>query len=275
MIAEKANLGTSKISLALMDYRPFLKFASAFITRSRALTLELWEADELDMELKKDSTPVTQLDREIEVLFREEVQSHYPSHGVLGEEYGLSGGEGEFVWVIDPIDGTQSLVNRVPTFGTFLALMHRGEAVLGMIDIPVLGRHVAGALGAGVTDERGRAIDLSGAGPLTPTDIVAVGTTACFRMNGDTALQERVLAAFPLSRSYYDCFGHYLVALGGVAGILEMNVPSWDVVATEALVRAAGGAVHHLSKDPSLTGRRSTILGRAAVVNAIRDVIEG
>lgn len=123
-----------------MNLEPHLQFARSFIAQSRQLVLELWEHSNLEMTLKRDNSPVTMLDRRIETDFREAIDKRFPSHCVLGEEFGLSGSNQEFTWVIDPIDGTQSLVNGTPTFGTFLALLHENEPVLGVVDIPVLAR---------------------------------------------------------------------------------------------------------------------------------------
>jgi fructose-1,6-bisphosphatase/inositol monophosphatase family enzyme len=259
---------------SIMDLKPHLEFAHEFVHRNRSLILELWEQADLETELKEDRSPVTKIDRKIELDFRVAVEQRFPKHSVLGEEFGLTGNEVEFTWVIDPIDGTQSLVNRVPTFGTFLALLHEGEPVLGIIDIPVLDRSVYGAVGLGVTDERGRTIEFQENIPFGPNDIVALGTSGSFARSGQQAVQAVLQQAFPTSRAYYDCFGHYLVATTGIAGLVEMNVPIWDVVATEALVKAAGGRVHVVRKNDDALSLRSSLCGRKEVVEEIERVLK-
>lgn len=256
-----------------MNLNHHLEFAQSFVHKSRKLVLELWQ-DDLEMELKHDSSPVTKLDRAIELKFRDEAAHHFPSHAVLGEEFGLSGSNTEFIWVIDPIDGTQSLVNRVPTFGTFLALLHHGEPVLGIVDIPVLDLSVAGAVGEGAVDGKGNRIDLSSARAYTSNDIVALGTPGSFARNNQQSMQATLQSAFPTCRAYYDCFGHYLLGTGGVGALVEMNVPIWDVVATEAIVRSAGGEVFVVNEnkhDPF--AYRSSISGRKEVVDEVRRVL--
>ena len=256
-----------------MNFKNHLDFAQSFLRESRRQVLELWQ-DDLEMELKQDSSPVTKLDRAIEIKFRELAARHFPAHAVLGEEFGLSGSDQEFVWVIDPIDGTQSLVNRVPTFGTFLALLHRGEPVLGIVDIPVLDLSVAGAMGEGAVDGNGITIDLSSDRPYTPNDIVALGTPGSFARNSQQSMQATLQSAFPTCRAYYDCFGHYLLGTGGVGALVEMNVPIWDVVATEAIVKAAGGEVVVVKDNKQdLFAYRSSISGRKGVVNEVRRVL--
>lgn len=258
-----------------MNLRSHLDFAQTFVSESRKLVLELWQ-DDLEMELKGDSSPVTKLDRAIELKFRAEAERYFPKHAVLGEEFGLSGSEQEFLWVIDPIDGTQSLVNRVPTFGTFLALLHHGEPVLGIVDIPVLALSVAGAVGEGTVDEKGHRIDLSSTRPYTANDIVALGTPGSFARNGEQPVQAKLQSSFPTCRAYYDCFGHYLLGTGGVGALVEMNVPLWDVVAIEAIVRAAGGEVVVLRNNKQdLFSYRSSISGRKGVVDEVQRILNG
>jgi inositol-phosphate phosphatase/L-galactose 1-phosphate phosphatase/histidinol-phosphatase len=257
-----------------MDLKPHLEFARTFVLENRALIRELWEQADLDTELKEDKSPVTKLDRKIELDFRAAIERRFPAHSVLGEEFGLSGDKREFTWVIDPIDGTQSLVNGVPTFGTFLALLHENEPVLGIIDIPVLGRTVSGAIGLGVTDERGRKIQFAQNVPFGPNDIVALGASGSFARNDQQGVQAKLQHAFPTCRAYFDCFGHYLVAISGISGLVEMNVPVWDIVATEALVKAAGGKVHIVRENDDLLSLRSSVCGRDEVVAEIKKVIK-
>lgn len=256
-----------------MNLRPHLEFAQNYLSKSRKLILSLWEDDKLKSELKADKSPVTELDRKIEVDFREVVSRQFPTYSLLGEEFGLSGSDSEFTWVIDPIDGTQSLINRVPTFGTFLALLHNGEPVLGAIDIPVLGRWVMGALGEGAVDERGRKISFAKNKPFTTNDIFLLGTSGSFARNGQESTHVRLLKSFPTARMYYDCFGHYLVAITGISGLVELNSSIWDIVATEAIVKAAGGAVSVIEPNRDLRSLRSSVCGRPEVVEEIERVL--
>lgn len=256
-----------------MNWKHHLEFARGFIAESRALILDLWECADLEVEMKQDSSIVTKLDRQTEVNFRLAVEKQFPRHSVLGEEFGLAGTDTEYTWVIDPIDGTQSLVNGVPTFGTFLALLHQGEPVLGVIDIPALNRGVSGAVGLGVIDERGRKITFPAHRPFSSNDIIAIGTPGAFAEHGEQSVEAKLHNAFPACRIYYDCFGSYLVAISGIAALVEMNASIWDVVATEALVRAAGGTVRIIRQNQDLLGLRSVVCGRKEVVEEIERVL--
>jgi len=99
------------------------------------------------VEVKSDRSLVTALDRAIEVRLRELIDARYPQHGIYGEEEGHVRLDAEYVWVLDPIDGTAPFIAGVPVFGTLLALLHRGVPVLGVMDFPVTRERWMGAAG--------------------------------------------------------------------------------------------------------------------------------
>ena len=103
----------------------------------------------VSVETKADDSPVTVADREAEAAMRELIAAAYPDHGILGEEHGRDRIDAEFVWVLDPIDGTKSFITGRPLFGTLIALAHRGRPVLGMIDQSILRERWVGAAGEG------------------------------------------------------------------------------------------------------------------------------
>ena len=101
---------------------------------------------------KSDSSPVTIADREAETAMRALLTEHVPEHGVFGEEHGAVRTDADYVWVLDPIDGTKAFITGLPIFGTLIALLHRGKPVLGVIDQPILEERWLGVVG--------RALDL-------------------------------------------------------------------------------------------------------------------
>ncbi|MGA7428790.1 MAG: inositol monophosphatase family protein, partial [Rhodoplanes sp.] len=78
--------------------------------------------------------PVTAADRAAELAMRALIRSNFPEHGIVGEEFGAEQADAEFVWVLDPIDGTKAFITGLPIFGTLIALLHHGKPVLGVID---------------------------------------------------------------------------------------------------------------------------------------------
>ena len=96
---------------------------------------------------KPDNSPVTIADREAEAAIRAILAVERPADGIVGEEHGTTNGDADWLWVIDPIDGTKSFITGRPTFGTLVALLYRGRPVLGVIDQPIVGDRWVGAIG--------------------------------------------------------------------------------------------------------------------------------
>ena len=99
------------------------------------------------VEHKADNSPVTIADREAETAMRALLTEHVPQHGVFGEEHGVERADAEYVWVLDPIDGTRAFITGLPIFGTLIALLHHGKPVLGVIDQPILKERWLGVAG--------------------------------------------------------------------------------------------------------------------------------
>ena len=103
-----------------------------------------WFRADASVELKGDGTPVTAADRAAEIAIRERIADPHPSHGIVGEEFGSEQVDAEWVWVIDPIDGTGAFVSGLPTFTTLIGLCHEGSPILGLLDQVILGERWSG-----------------------------------------------------------------------------------------------------------------------------------
>ena len=101
----------------------------------------------MTVETKADQSPVTIADRGAEELMRARLAKKFPAHGIIGEEFGSERADAEFVWVLDPIDGTKAFITGLPIFGTLIALLHRGKPVMGVIDQPILKERWLGVAG--------------------------------------------------------------------------------------------------------------------------------
>ena len=124
----------------------FINFAEELADASRALIRSRFRRS-LNVEMKPDNTPVTATDLEVEALIRSRIADRYPTHGVIGEEHPASAAASEFVWVIDPIDGTRSFIAGRPVFGTLIALTMDTIPLLGVVDIPITEERWVGAKG--------------------------------------------------------------------------------------------------------------------------------
>lgn len=194
----------------------------------------------LAVDFKADHTPVTAADRGAEELLRTRIAQRYPNHGIIGEEFGNERPEAEFVWVLDPIDGTKAFVTGLTLWGTLIALLHRGQPVLGCIHQPVLGQLMIGDGSTTTLNEvpvRCRA-----------TRTVADATLLCSEpfaadahRDGPAfdALARRAL----VFRTWGDCYGYLLVASGWADVMLDATVNPWDIAALVPIIRGAGGTI--------------------------------
>ncbi len=189
---------------------------------------------------KADSSPVTIADREAEAAIRDILAAACPDHGIFGEEYGRERIDAEFVWVIDPIDGTKSFVSGVPLFGTLIALLRDGRPVLGVIDQPILRERWVGVAGRPTT-LNGEAIRTR-ACPLLADATLTATSPDMFR-GADRAPFERLRDAVRLMRYGYDCYGYAMLASGFVDVVVEASLQPYDYCALVPVIEGAGGVV--------------------------------
>jgi inositol-phosphate phosphatase / L-galactose 1-phosphate phosphatase / histidinol-phosphatase len=190
------------------------------------------------VEEKADLTPVTVADRAAEAAMRVLIETHFPDHGILGEEFGRVRGEAEFVWVLDPIDGTKSFISGVPLFGTLIALTQKRRPILGVIDQPISRERWVGALGRPTT-LNGAPIRCRACPHLAAATLFA--TTPEMFKGGDAACFARLSAAVKLTRFGADCYAYGLVAAGFVDLVLEAGLKPYDFCAMVPIVEGAGG----------------------------------
>ena len=127
-----------------MNFEDFEEVTWAWVQESGAMILKHFSDTSLGVERKEDGTPVTIADRNVELLFRKKINSNFPEHGILGEEFGSEKEGAEWMWVIDPIDGTKAFISGVPLFGTVLCLCHNRKPRFGAIHLPPLDQFLVG-----------------------------------------------------------------------------------------------------------------------------------
>jgi len=187
---------------------------------------------------KADLTPVTAADRAAEETMRGLIEAHFPQHGILGEEFGRVREDAEFVWTLDPIDGTKSFISGVPLFGTLIALTRDRRPILGVIDQPISRERWVGASGRRTT-LNGAAIGCRPCPVLAAATLFA--TTPDMFKAEDAASFARVSAAVKLTRFGADCYAYGLLAAGFVDLVLEASLKPYDFCAMVPIVEGAGG----------------------------------
>ncbi len=189
---------------------------------------------------KADATPVTRADREAETAMRALIATTFPEHGIIGEEHGAERGQAEYVWVLDPIDGTQAFVAGLPLFGTLIALAHHGRPILGIIDHPATNERWLGAAGRATTlnDAPAR---IRACPNIAEATLYA--TTPDQFTGADAPAFERVRRAVKRTRFGTDCYGYAMVASGHGDLVAEAGLKTMDFMALAPVIEGAGGKV--------------------------------
>jgi myo-inositol-1(or 4)-monophosphatase len=213
----------------------------------------------LAAELKSDRSPVTIADRTAEQAMRAVLSERFPSHGILGEEFGLDRPEARLCWVLDPIDGTRAFITGRPTFGILVALLDGEMPILGVIDQPVTGERWVGAAGRR-TAFRGGFGGSAGCRPCAALTEAELSCTSPEMLGADAPRWNRLRGA--VRRNYWggDCYAHGLLALGQIDVIAESDMKVWDWAPLVPVIEGAGGRVTDWSGQPLRPGGDGRVL---------------
>lgn len=219
------------------DTDTFLTFSETLVREAAEAILPHFGEPDLEVECKADSSPVTIADRLAEARMRELIESRFPEHGIIGEEYGSIREESDYVWVIDPIDGTKSFISGVPLFTTLVALQYRGRPLTGAIYQPILKQLV---LGDGKqTTLNGRVVRGRPARPLKDASLLTTDSKSPKLYQGG-ARWDALVDRARLYRSWGDAYG-YLLLVGGFADIMtDPELEIWDLAALLPILEGAG-----------------------------------
>jgi myo-inositol-1(or 4)-monophosphatase len=203
------------------------------------------------------------------------IRRSFPNHGIIGEEYGPERADAEYVWVLDPIDGTKSFISGMPAWGTLIALLHSGEPVFGMMNQPFTRERFGGDGAkahyrgpAGARDLRVR--------PCTELAQAVLFTTSPLLMNaGDRAVFGRVEQAVRLSRYGGDCYAYCMLAAGHVDLVIETELKPYDVVPLVPIITGAGGVITTWQGGTPNAGGRIVAAGDKRVHAAALQMLAG
>lgn len=194
----------------------------------------------LEVDHKSDQSPVTQADRAIEESMKAVLSGLFPEHGIFGEEFGVSGSDARYLWVLDPIDGTKSFISGVPIFGTLVALLDNGSPVLGGIDIPILNETWI-ARKDSPTQINGKPCR---SGSCEKLDEAILFATSPDQFDNDEYAAFEALSSACSSRRFGgDCYSYGLLASGHIDLIMEAGLEPYDYLALVPVVTGAGGVI--------------------------------
>jgi myo-inositol-1(or 4)-monophosphatase len=219
--------------------------------------------------------PVTAADHAAETVMRALIHRSFPDHGIIGEEFGSERADAEYVWVLDPIDGTKSFIAGMPMWGTLIGLLHRGEPVYGMMSQPFTRERFSGDGGAaryrGPAGER--ALMVRPCEVLT--DAVLFTTSPRLMKPDDRAAFGKVEEAVRLSRYGGDCYAYCMLAAGHVDLVIETELKPYDVLPLIPIIRGAGGIVTNWEGGSPNDGGRVIVAGDKRVHAAAMAVLNG
>lgn len=239
-----------------VDPKEFLSVALEAARAARALILSYYNS-EFDIEIKSDQTPVTVADRGAERVIRDIINDAFPGHGIWGEEYGSENKDTEYLWLIDPIDGTKSFVKRYGMFSTQIALMHRGELILGVSCAPAMDELVWATRGGGVFNADGQ-LHISNISTIKQASI-STGNIQSLAAGTRWPALGRILAQSNRTRGYGDYYHYHRLAAGQLDAIIESDVNILDIAALYVIVTEAGGVFTDLDGQTPTLDTRSVL----------------
>jgi fructose-1,6-bisphosphatase/inositol monophosphatase family enzyme len=268
-------MNDTRSQLAASEIEELHASALTFADTARAIIASAWRSG-FSAERKRDGSFVTNVDLEVEDKLRTLITRRYPEHGILGEEFPPARPGALFQWILDPIDGTEDFVHRVPTFGSILALYYNGVPLVGVLDHPALELRCDAAYGRG-TRKNGERMTL---GPLPERTanaavravLSARGNFIRYRDEGSTF--DALTRAFPNHRIYRSCYGHSLVASGAVDAMVDYHDTPWDLAAAQITAEEAGG-VYRVVRSFVVDGLPiySAVFGKPEVVERLCAIV--
>jgi inositol-phosphate phosphatase/L-galactose 1-phosphate phosphatase/histidinol-phosphatase len=196
-------------------------------------------------ENKDNDTPVTLADREIETAIREAITKKFPTHGIVGEEFGNSNENADYKWIIDPIDGTISFVIGRPIFGNLIALSHKNKPILGIIN-----QAITKERWLGVVDGESKLNDhiIKSRNRDNISDAILCTTSPAFFKGKDLEIFEAIASQTKYQSqggAIYggDCYLFGLLAMGSIDIIIERGLKNYDFMALAPIVNSSGGII--------------------------------
>ena len=237
-------------------YAEFLSFAERLADLSRAMLLDA-SRRKPEVEIKQDASFVTATDKAVEAALRAEIEKTYPDHGILGEEFDNTNLDAEFVWVLDPIDGTAAFVAGIPVYGSLIALAWRGTPWLGVIEHPMTADRWVG-----VTDTLAT---FNGAPVrVRPCASLEVAYATCsnrdFMSAGDQQRFDRIRRRAQYVQYGGSCYSYGVLASGRTDIAIDGGLDAFDIYAPAAVITGAGGSVTDWQGRPLSFDMSGTVL---------------
>lgn len=216
-----------------------LAFSERLADISRAM-LRAAAKDAPRVDLKQDASFVTATDRAVEARLREEIHAAFPDHGILGEEHGSERLDAEFVWVLDPIDGTAAWIAGIPVYGTLIGTARGGRPFTGVIDLPATAERLTGIAGRGAWHD---GVPIRCRKGTALADAYMTSSNPRFVPEPDRAPFARLDGAVRFTQYGGSCYAYACLARGRTDLAVDAGFDTYDLFAPAAIVEGAGGVV--------------------------------
>ncbi len=215
-------------------------FAGTLADEAREIVAGFHARERTEIEIKPDGSPVTVADKTCERRLREMIHAAFPSHGIIGEEYGNENADAEFVWSLDPIDGTKSFVSRGPLYGILFGLLHEGRPCLGVIDQPITRERIIGD--GQRTELNRRLVRVSETRSLENALLLTTDLLDCEKEH-PRENWNALLHSTKLFRTWGDCYAYLMVASGRADLMVDPVLSPWDLYPLLPILEGAGAKV--------------------------------
>jgi myo-inositol-1(or 4)-monophosphatase len=205
--------------------------------------------------------PVTAADRAAEQAMRALIRRTFPEHGVIGEEFGSEQADAEYVWLLDPIDGTKSFICGMPLWGTLIALTRLGEPVFGMMHQPFMRETFSGDGGAAQYRGPAGTRDLRVRACAALSEATLCTTSPLLMREPDREIFREVERQVRLSRYGGDCYAYCMLAAGHIDLVIETELKPYDIIPLIPIVTGAGGIATSWEGGPAANGGRVVVSG--------------
>jgi inositol-phosphate phosphatase/L-galactose 1-phosphate phosphatase/histidinol-phosphatase len=222
-----------------LNLNEFVKFANLLADSASQTSMKYFRT-KLEVDNKDDESPVTIADKETEKIIRDEIRKNFPNHGILGEEYENENLESEFIWVIDPIDGTRSYIAGHKDFGNLISLLHNNQPIIGIINCPAHNERWLGIKDVKTTCN-GKNVLTSGIKKIENAYLFTSGVyfyEPFFRKGFET-----LKGKTKYFRLGGDCYMYGMLSSGLIDIVIEDTLKAHDYMALINVVEGAGGKI--------------------------------
>ncbi|HAU66530.1 TPA: hypothetical protein DCW61_04240 [Candidatus Uhrbacteria bacterium] len=251
-----------------------LDFGTKLLDETRGFILTKIE-EGFKKKQKPDNSFVTTVDTGVEDIMRQRIRAAYPDHGIVGEEGGAFQTDAEFIWCIDPIDGTAEFISGLPIYGVLLSLYQKGRPILGMIDHPSLGIRLCAQAGRGSFIDNIPIKITNNSHKLIQKEMFAIGPKFMFEKQDAGQVYDVLKKTFLKIEEIQNCHWHTRLLKGEFAAVVDYGLRSWDISPVQLLVEEAGGKFIEI-ENRIIDGkdRHAIIFGKPDVVDWIVKLLE-